>query len=226
MKHPLLLAGLLTAALTSVQAQQLRLSETVRADITQDEMTVRFFTEAKGAQLNQLNQEVTKTLNRAFALKSKDVPVTAKGIYTQPVYDRNGRTGHYIVRASVEVKGTKLEQVSQITTQLSTFMAFESIQFSVSEATQRQTREALSVQAAQRFQDKAQKMATALNFARFEIEELTLDADQSHHPVMPFKQASRAMAMSSDAAPAMDFSEHGGTQTLSVTLSGVVALKR
>lgn len=207
-------------------AQKLSLAETVSASVAQNEMTSRLFVEHSGESLPELNRRVAQVLRKALATREAGVVVAAEGLRTQPVYDRNGRTNRYTVRAVVSVKGTDLEAVSAVTERLASFMGFESVRFSVAPEQVRSVRVALSEQAAKSFMQRAQGMAKALGYKEARLLEGSLDgAHEVRPPVTPYAGKMRAMAMSAESVD-MGLQQGAGEEQLSVTFSGTVELVR
>ena len=217
------MAAMLALALP-VLSQTVTLQETVSVEVAQEEMTARFFVERTGSSLPALNREVGDTLKKAFALSKPQAKIVTKGLQSNPIYNSTGKTDKYTVRAVIELKGTNLDVVSEVSNQLAGFMGFENISFSLSDELRKQTQDALAESVAQAFNAKAQKMAKALGYQRAEIQEITLDsAFQAHQPVQPMAmRSSKAMMAMSDGQ--VDFQQSSGTERVTSTISGRVRL--
>jgi len=205
-------------------AQRLALSETVSATVPQSEMTARLFVERAGENLPELNHQVGRTLKQALSTARAGVTVASEGVYTQPVYDRQGRTNRYTVRAVVSVKGTEVESVAAVTEKLSQLMGFESVTFSVAPSQLKAIRDKLGEDAAKAFMERAQRVAKALGYKEARLVEGSLDGAR---PVMPTPITARPMAMAMSLEKSgVNLEQAAGVEQVSVTFSGTVELLR
>lgn len=219
------LGALLTISTPALSwAQRLALSETVSATVPQSEMTARLFVERAGENLPELNRQVGRTLKQALSTARAGVTVASEGVYTQPVYDHQGRTNRYTVRAVVSVKGTEVEHVAGVTEKLSQLMGFESVTFSVAPGQLKAVRDKLGEDAAKSFMERAQRMAKALGYKEARLVEGSLDGA---HPVMPTPLTARPMAMARSLEKSgVNLEQAAGVEQVSVTFSGTVELSR
>lgn len=221
MKRVLML-GLLASAMALTQAQTLSLVETVSVEVPQDELTAHLYVEESGASVSELNAAVGAKLRRALELRTPSVNITGAGIHTQPVYDKNGRTNRFTVRARVEVKSTDIAKASEVINKLANTMAFEGVTFSVSPTMRQKVSDSLMEEVSTRFQRKAQRAATALGYSRAELAEVSLNTSNGAPPRPMKLMAARAMAM--EAQPDMGLSSAAGVETVETTLQGSVKL--
>lgn len=226
MKHIFSLCLAATMALPALaQAQSITLTESVSQEVAQDELTARFFVQQTGRQAPELTKKVTEQLNRAFSLSTPSAKVTHTGISTQPVYDQRGRTNEYQVRASVEVRSTKVDDVSKVANKLSEFMSFESLTYSVSAENRKQTQTQLNDMVAKAFLEKATKTAKALGYLEASIDTLSLDGAQEPRPMQPMPKLMMSSRSAMDGGP-LNIEQGAGTERISSTLTGTVTLKR
>lgn len=219
------LGALITVSAPSLSwAQRLALSETVTDTVPQSEMTSRLFVERAGSNLPELNSQVGRTLKQALAMARPGVTVASEGVYTNPVYDRQGRTNQYTVRAVVSVKGTDVEDVAAVTERMSTLMGFESVTFSVAPAQLKAVRDRLGQEAAQAFMERAQRMAKALGYREARLVEGSLDGAQLNYP-QPVVARAMTMSMASEKS-GVNLERAAGVEQVSATFKGTVELVR
>lgn len=215
------------AGCSAVSAQTLSLSASAEKEVTRDEMVMRLFVEKKGKNLEELNKSVLADLNKALRTSRAGAQVASAGLNTYPVYDKNGRTDQWNVRANVEVRGLDKQAVSATGEALGQFMGFESLQFEVSRAAVEKARNELVAEVAKSFRERAQLTANALGYKAYEIGEVALDVSlpQSNRPVpQPRVMAMRAASLDMAVESAGALTE-GGKEKVSTTLQGSVHLK-
>lgn len=219
MLKPLALTLMTAMTMPAIAQSMLTLSENASMVVTRDELTVRFFVEKSGENIGDLNRAVFAELDKALSFSSQEARVTSAGLGTYPTYNKDGKLGGWRVRATVELKGTNMALISRRANSLSEFMAFESMNFTLSAGTRKTAQDSLLAEVSTRFKAKAREAAKALGFAGIRIHQVSLDSAHADLP-MPVPRVA-AMAM---PAEGLDFAGMASRETVSTTLTGTVEM--
>lgn len=214
----------LCAVSFAAQAATLNLTESVSVAVPQDELTATFYVELTGTAHTELNAKAADILRKAAAAGRAGIPVATKSINTFPVYTSSGKTNKYTVRATVEVKSTKISQVAEIANDLAGFMAFDQVTYSVSPDTLKQVRNTQATVVAEKFMAKANTVATALGYQSAVVDNVGLDVGAATAPQPQMFRQAMAAHMASAPAPDMGLAGAAGLETVTTTLSGTVTL--
>lgn len=217
----------LSAAAFAAQAATLNLQESVTVEVPQDELTAAFYIEFAGTSHVELNNKASDVLRRAAAASRPDIKVTTTSINTYPVYDSKGKTNQYKVRASVEVKSTKIGKASEVANELAGFMAFERVSYAVSDATKKKVRDEQATSVAVKFMEKANTVATALGYQKAVVDNIGLDlsAATNHPPPIAMRHEKMAVMSMSSNMPDMQLGGGAGVESITTIMTGTVHLK-
>lgn len=216
----------LTLALAAfgASAQTLDLQASAEKEVARNEMVIRLFVERNGREVDELNRLVIQEVAKAKRATPEGVQFANAGMSTSPVYDKNGKTDQWSVRATVEIRGVDRKAVASVGTALSQFLAFESIRFELSKAELEKTRNSLIQEVTTSFKERARIATESLGFTRYEISEVYLDVASSDVP-RAFPQMTKAKTLAFESAQAMvDGLSEGGAEKVSTTVRGRVTL--
>lgn len=224
--HPLrpLVSITLALATFSAAAQTLDLQASSEKEVARNEMVIRLFVERNGRAVDELNKLVTQEVAKAKRATPEGVQFANAGLSTLPVYDKNGKTEQWAVRATVEIRGADKKAVASVGTTLSQFMAFESIRFELGKAELEKTRNSLIQEVTNSFKERARIATESLGFSRYEISEVYLDVASSDVP-RAYPQMARTKTLAFETAQAtVEGLSEGGVEKVTTTVRGRVAL--
>lgn len=221
------LAAMLAAA-THAQPSQppylnvVNLDAAATADVPADTLTATLFTEEQGPDPAQLAARVNARLDEALARARAQPKVEARsGNYqTNPVYDRAGQITSWRIRAEIRVESRDFKAVGALLGALQPAMKVGAMAFSLSRPAREAAESALLAEALARYQDKARAIAKALGFPGYALGQINVRSESPLPPPVPL----RGMAMSAAAEAAPPVPTEGGTNAVTVHVSGTVVL--
>ncbi len=202
------------------------LSAEARATVANDEMVVVMSIDRDGPQVAPLNEAVLGELNAAIAEARRKPSVKAKlaGVYTNPVYNSQGKPTGYRVSGRIELVSGDFPTLSALAGDLAQRLGFGGVSFRLTPQRRAQEEQALMKAAAEAFRAKAQGAAQAFDFKSYQIRTLSVGGEH-HVPPVPRMQA-MAMSAAADArSKSVPVPDDGGESEVVVTISGEVELR-
>jgi predicted secreted protein len=205
-----------------VTYDQIDLSARAEREVQTDLSIAMLYTEHEGQSQTDVAGRVNDTMAWALALAK---PIT--GIKTQtaqystyPVYANNGTTvTGWRARQGIRLEARDTQVLGELIGALQEKLAVESIGSAVSKDTRDVTETALTDQALAQFQARAQQIAAALGRQGYRVVRINLGTGGEVPP--PIAHSGELMMAEKSAGPAQI---EGGTQRMSVTVSGTIQL--
>ncbi len=218
----LLMSGPLTpaAADKEVQGNKVNFSITETQTVNNDNISITFsrLEEAVSpeAVANKINQQMQAAVN---VLKSyPDIVVQTSQYNIYPVYKKQV-ISHWRGQQSLILTLENKPGLVQILAKLQPYLAYNSMQFGVSERVQNQIKSKLIDQAIYNFRMQAERIAKGFNALNYRILETHINSNGASQPRPYVARAEMAM-MADSVAPAMK----AGQSKINVTISGTILL--
>ncbi|MER1966954.1 SIMPL domain-containing protein [Castellaniella sp. GW247-6E4] len=136
-----------------------------------------------------------------------------------PSSGQDGKIAEWRGRAEIILTSKDFAAASRLAADLGARMPISGISFSVSPQARAAAEQALLVQAVDAFKARAQALTDALGFASYRYDSIDLGGSGESMP-SPMPRMMMAMAADAPAAPV-----EGGTETVSVSVSGTIWLR-
>ncbi|NYT37753.1 DUF541 domain-containing protein [Allopusillimonas soli] len=194
------------------------------AEVAQDTVTITLATEISDASQAAVAQQLSKALDDVMAqakAEGKDKVKASSGNYRiWPMSDKDGKISNWRGRAEIILKSTDFAAASDLASHLSDRMPIDNLDFSVSPQARSEKEAALLQQAAQAFKDRAQALATAFGYDRYDIRQIDLSGEGARYEV-----ASAPQRMSFAAGAAAKVPLEAGTEKVIVSVNGSIFLR-
>ncbi|MFA5663978.1 SIMPL domain-containing protein [Castellaniella sp.] len=196
------------------------LSAEASSEVEQDTVQITLVAELAGPAQNAVAEQLNQRLDVVMkALQGHAGVLVHNGSYRLwPSTDRDGHVAEWRGRAEIILKSQDFPVVSRLAAEQAEYMGIDGLYFSVSEARQAATEQALLAQAVKAFQDRASALAEALGFPGYRLRTIDLSGAGRFQP-MPGPARMMSMAADSTAAPI-----EGGKERVTVSVSGSIAL--
>jgi predicted secreted protein len=225
----LLRAAFLCAVLMTIGSAQaadklhynvISLQAIAEQDVENDLMQVGLSVEHQHKQSSQAAARVNQDSQWALetAKKFPSVKATTQNYSTQPRYDDRRVIG-WVVRQQVFLESEDFEQLAELVTVLQKKLQVNRMSFSPTKATRLAAENALTTEALQAFQAKAEQITQALGQDKYEVVDIQLGGRPHVRPMM--RQADMMSASVMEKSVAVE----AGTSTLQVTASGRIQLR-
>lgn len=197
-------------------------SATVQA--AKDWMTVSFTTTRDGTDASAVQAQLKQALDaalaecRALAQSDKDVKVASGAFSLQPRYGSKGQVNGWTGSTTLTVQGHDFPAIARLTGRVGT-MTIGRLDFGLSPEAREKAEGEASAQAIGRYRAKAASSATLFGYARYEVREVSVQAEAAPGP-RPF--ALRAAVMSSSDGAALPV--EAGDESVTVTVQGTVQM--
>lgn len=195
------------------------LSAEAMEDIANDTLVAVMYAQREGSDLTKMADEVNRAISQAVSRSKKqsDVNVQTQAYQTQPVYQQQRLTG-WRVRQAIQLKSRNIKSLSELIGELQNTLAVESMSYTVSHEQRTRMEELLIGKAIAAFQQRAQQITRHLGHKKHRLVNMDVQRSGTVHPVL--QRSYSPMLESKVAAPSIE----PGTQTLTVTVSGVIEL--
>jgi predicted secreted protein len=167
---------------------------------------------------NSVNQLISQAVNEAKGREG--IKVQTLGYQTTPIYQQKRLTG-WRVRQSIQLQSTHSDRLSELLKELQSFLALDSLSYTVSPAQQEQVEESLTLQAIDAFRKRATLVTK--QFGRMDYRLVEMKIESSNRAVQPFSRHTRMMALggAAEAAPTIE----AGSQTIGIEITGTIELQ-
>lgn len=222
---PLFAVLLFTALPVSAEQMQygmINLSASAETEVSNDELSVQLQVFEQGEQTAKLSDLVnTKTALVLDALKNfPDISAKTSNYNTRPIYD-NGKIKAWQVTQTISLKTADFAQMSKLIGDINSMAQIQSMQFGVSKAKTDEAKQSLIKQAINDFKTKAQLVANEFDESGYDLVSLSVDSGyQTPRPMM----SQMMMADEASAKRGIPAALQGGSNTVSVTVSGTIQL--
>jgi predicted secreted protein len=220
----LALAAPLARAEAPVVANQLSLSASATAEVTNDVLVITFSTQREGADPAALQAHLTQALNTALAEARKaartgQVDISTGNFSVQPRYTGKDEPMKWQGVVELRAEGKDFEALAQLVGRIRT-LSVAQVGYRLSREAREKVEGDVSTQAIARFRSQAEAHAKAFGFTGVTLRAVEVNTSASSGPPMPrFRAASAEMAMAAAPLPVQ-----AGTSEVSVTVSGSVQM--
>ena len=220
----LVLAAPLVRADPPVVANQLALSASATAEVTNDVLVITFSTQREGADPAALQAHLTQALNTALAEARKaarpgQVDVSTGNFSVQPRYTGKDEPMKWQGVAELRAEGKDFEALAQLVGRIRT-LSVAQVGYRLSREAREKVEGEVSTQAIARFRSQAEAHAKAFGFSSVTLRTVEVNTSASSGPpMMRMRAASAEMAMAAAPLPVQ-----AGTSEVSVTVSGSVQM--
>jgi predicted secreted protein len=192
-------------------------------EVPTDTLTITLFTEEQGPDATTLAAKVNARLDQALATAKREAAVEARsGSYqTNPLYDRANQITGWRIRAEMTLESRDFKAAGALAGRLQPAMKLSAMTFSLSHEAREKAEGELLTQALGKFQHKAQAIARTLGFPGYTLGQIAVRNDGTLRPPIAYRGMAAAMA---DVAAAPPVPTEGGTNRVTVTVSGSVIL--
>lgn len=205
------------------QRPQLHLDASAWREVIQDRVVVTLFAEQESPEPAAGQAQVSRVLAPVLErLKTvPDVEVKSAGYRTDPVWQQSRIVG-WRTRGALELTSKPSEAFNSLVGELATTLNVQSVAYHLSREAQRAVEHELIGEAVQAFHAKAEVSARALGFRGYEIREVSIGGSG---PIVPQPMPrTMMMARTADAAESVPLPGAEGRTTVTLTVSGSVAL--
>ena len=225
---PLVMAvALLAAPLVQASDRDVGAVATIEAStmkqVLQDEVRVTFSTQATGATAPEVNRQLAAAIDQArqgFAVPD-GVEVSTGNFSVFLDYGKDRQPQGWAGRASLEARGTNLDDASRVIEHFGKTLAVSSLRFSLSREAQREQEKQLMTELAREFADRATAATQAFGFEGYELIGLdfTGGANFSPQPMMQRMDASPVVG-----AVGPDMSLEPSMTTVEISVNGQIRM--
>ncbi|OZI37742.1 hypothetical protein CAL29_04985 [Bordetella genomosp. 10] len=206
-------------------APQMALTASASTDVQPDTVLITLNAEVEAADQPTAGRKLSAALDdlvkRAGGVEH--VTVRTEGFGVWPVNTDKGKIGGWRGQASIVLESTQFDAASALASKLSDKSAISNITFRLSRKAHDAAERKLLTEAAESFRQRASAAASAFGFSGYRIVKLDLGGGGGN--VVPMPRAMMAMAKGGGAAPAADVPLRPDTVTVSVEVSGTIALQ-
>ncbi|AEC22227.1 hypothetical protein PT7_3687 [Pusillimonas sp. T7-7] len=201
---------------------QATLQAEANAEIAQDTVKITLAAELSDTTQTAVADALTKTLQdtmaqaKAAAKGKAGIKISSGNYRIWPMNDKDGKITNWRGRAEILLESTDFAAASELAASVSDRMPVANLSFSVSPQERAKKEEALLVEAAQAFRDRAQALTDAFGYAGYSVKEINLGGSGARYEAAP-----RMMAMAADKA---SVPLEGGTEMVSVSINGSIFL--
>lgn len=209
------------AETTELQGNKVQYSITESQDVPNDKITMTFNRVAEGVTPQAVANEINLQMQSAIkALKAyPEVIVQTSQYNINPVYKKQ-IISHWRGQQSLVLTLENKPGLVNVFTKIQPYLAYQSMQFSVSDDLQRQTLAELTDKAIVSFRKQAKRIAQGFEAPSFKILATNINMPNFAPTRAMYARSDMAMMSSEMAAPAVS----AGQSKLIVTISGTVLL--
>ncbi|ALM86363.1 SIMPL domain-containing protein [Bordetella sp. N] len=213
------------AQMPSPGAPQMALTASASMDVRPDTVLITLNAEVDApdqpAAGRKLSAALDDLVKRAGGVDQ--VKVRTEGFNVWPVNNDKGKIGGWRGQGSIVLESTQFEAASALAAKLSDKSAISNIAFRLSRKAHDDAERKLLNDAAESFRQRAVAAASAFGFSGYRI--VKLDLGGGGGSVVPVPRAMMAMAKGGGAAPPTEVPLRPDTITVSVDVSGTIALQ-
>lgn len=200
---------------------QATLSAQASSVVTQDTAQITLASELSAASQIEAAQALNKVLDATMkqAKGTKDVEVRSGAYRVWPTSKQDSKVTEWWARGEIVLTSMDMDAVAKLASELGDRMPIAGMSFSVSPQRRASEEKALLDQAVQAFKARAQALTHALGFESYRYRRIELGGDGVQYQPMP------RMMMSAMAADKIGAPVEAGTETVTVTVHGTIALQ-
>ena len=205
-------------------ADQLSLSASATAEVTNDVLSIVFSTQREGADPAVVQSQLTQALNTALAEARKaarpgQVEVSTGNFSVQPRYMPKGEPSKWQGTVELRVEGKDFDALTKLVGRIQS-LSVSQVGYRLSREAREKAEAEVSTQAIARFRTQAEAYAKAFGFGSVTLRAVEVNTSASSGPpMMRMRAAGADMAMAAAPLPVQ-----AGTSEVSVTVSGSVQM--
>lgn len=210
-----------TSANETHSGNKVGFSITETQNVANDTITMTFNRVAEGmspqAVANEINQQMQAAVK---ALKAYPEIITQTSQYNiHPVYKKQ-IISHWRGQQSLVLTLENLPGLVKVLTKIQPYLAYQSMQFGVSEELKQRTLTQLTDKAIHHFRNQANRIAQGFQAPSYKILETHINTNNGYIPQPMYARSEMAMMASDMATPTVK----AGESKINVTISGVILL--
>lgn len=189
--------------------------------VAQDTVEITLASELSAASQVEAAQALNKVLDATMkqAKGHEGIEVHSGGYRVWPMNKQDSKVTEWWARGEIVLTSMDLGAVAKLASELGQHMPIAGMSFSVSPQRRATEEKALLAQAVQAFKERAQALTQALGFESYSYRAIELGGNGAQYQPMP-RMMMRAVASDSVGAPV-----EAGTDTVTVTVHGTIALQ-
>jgi predicted secreted protein len=205
-------------------ANQLTLSTSATAEVTNDVLVITLATQREGPDAAGVQSQLTQALNTALAEARKaarpgQVDVSTGNFSVQPRYAAKGEPMKWQGVAELRIEGRDFDALTRLVGRIQT-LSVSQVGYSLSREAREKNEGEVSAQAIGRFRSQAEAYAKAFGFGSVTLRAVEVSTNTSPGPPVPrFRAASADMAMAAAPLPVA-----AGKSDVSVVVAGSVQM--
>ena len=198
------------------------LQVTADTSVDNDTLVIVLYAEAQEQLQRDASDQVNDAVRWALARAGQVSGVDARtlGYRSNPVYRNQSLTG-WRVRQSLRLESGNSDALSALAGELQSRLAIESVAYDATPAARAAAEDQVIAAAIAGFQARARLVAEHLGRTGYRIVRLSVSTHGQPPGPVPMRMAAMAADAGQGAAPALE----GGTQQISVTVSGTIELE-
>ena len=203
------------------QGHQVHFSISESQEIPNDKLTIVFNHVAQGSSAQMVANEINLKMQEALiALKEyPEVSVQTSQYQIRPIYNKQQIITHWTGSQNLTITLENKPELIKVLTHLQPYLAYQSMQFSVSSKLKSEVMQSLMTKAIQSFQKQASVIAQGFHAPDYRILETHINTPY-HSPISHSYASNRMLASESMAPPAVS----AGESTLRIDISGILQL--
>ena len=206
-------------------ANQLSLSASATAEVTNDVLSIVFSTQREGADPALVQSQLTQALNTALtearkAARPGQVDVSTGNFSVQPRYMPKGEPTKWQGTVELRVEGKDFDALTKLVGRIQS-LSVSQVGYRLSREAREKAEAEVSTQAIARFRAQAEAYAKAFGFASVTLRAVELSTNASGPPMPRLRAASADMAMAAAPLPVA-----AGNSEVSVVVSGSVQTQK
>jgi predicted secreted protein len=218
---PAVMAQPVTNLNNEPQGHQVQFSISESQDIDNDTLSIVFSKVAQGRSAQIVANEINLKMQGAIAAlkKTPEISRQTSQYHIRPVYNKQQIISHWTGSQNLTITLKNQPDLIKALTELQPYLAYQSMQFSVSVERKTDIMNKLTTKAIQSFQKKAALIALGFNAQNYRILETHINTPNIR-PIASSYASNRMLAAESIAPPALS----AGKTKLKVDISGTLQL--
>lgn len=218
---PAVMAQTVTNQNSEVQGNQVHFSITESQRIQNDTLSIVFVRIAQGSSAQMVANDINLKMQQALVVLKEypDVNSQTSQYHIRPVYNKQQMITHWTGSQSLTIALENKPELIKVLSQLQPYLAYQSMQFTVSAKLKTETMRRLTAKAIQSLQKQAAMIAQSFHAPGYRILETRINAVEMP-PIAHSYTANRTVAAQSMAPPAIS----AGENRLRVDISGILQL--
>ena len=206
-------------------ANQLSLSASATAEVTNDVLSIVFSTQREGADPAVVQSQLTQALNTALAEARKaarpgQVEVSTGNFSVQPRYMPKGEPSKWQGTVELRVEGKDFDALTKLVGRIQS-LSVSQVGYRLSREVREKVESEVGAQAIARFRAQAESYARTFGFSGVTLRAVEVSTNASGPPMPRFRVASAEMAPAGASLPVA-----AGNSEVTVVVSGSVQMQK